>query len=217
MAIKSEWIVASTTARNALTVTDADVQLGAECKVLADGAIYRAVRSGSGATMWAASDAESEFNASEIGGVLVGTDVLTMSRGGAIYTMLMSRIATYIGTALNITSGTWTPTATITLNADSVTPSSECSYIRVGTTVFFSIRVAVDATATGAVGFRLTLPIASAFSAANQAQGTVGGATLAAGVNFVQADATNDALDCSLSTSSTAAQTFTFVGQYRVI
>lgn len=52
MAIKSEWIVASTTARNALTVSDGDVLVGAESKVLADGQVYRAVRSGSGATCW---------------------------------------------------------------------------------------------------------------------------------------------------------------------
>jgi hypothetical protein len=46
--IRSEWIVASTTARNALTVSDGDVAVGAEAKVLTDGFIYRAIRSGSG-------------------------------------------------------------------------------------------------------------------------------------------------------------------------
>jgi hypothetical protein len=59
MAIKSEWIVASTTARNALAVTDGDVAVGAEAKVLADGYVYRAVRSGSGSTCWSAVAPES--------------------------------------------------------------------------------------------------------------------------------------------------------------
>jgi hypothetical protein len=51
--IKSEWIVSSMAARNALVVASADVYQGAECMVLSTGSVFRAVRSGSGATMWA--------------------------------------------------------------------------------------------------------------------------------------------------------------------
>jgi hypothetical protein len=51
--IKSEWIVANMAARNALTVAQADVYQGAECMVLSTGSVFRAVRSGTGATMWA--------------------------------------------------------------------------------------------------------------------------------------------------------------------
>jgi hypothetical protein len=51
--IKSEWIVSSMAERNALTVASADVYQGAECMVLSTGSVFRAVRSGTGATMWA--------------------------------------------------------------------------------------------------------------------------------------------------------------------
>jgi hypothetical protein len=51
--IKSEWIVSNMTARNALVVAQADVYAGAECMVQSTGSVFRAVRSGTGATMWA--------------------------------------------------------------------------------------------------------------------------------------------------------------------
>jgi hypothetical protein len=51
--IKSEWIVATMAARNALEVASADVYQGAECMVLSTGSVFRAVRAGTGATMWA--------------------------------------------------------------------------------------------------------------------------------------------------------------------
>jgi hypothetical protein len=51
--IKSEWIVSNMAARNALTVASADVYQGAECMVLSTGSVFRAVRAGTGATMWA--------------------------------------------------------------------------------------------------------------------------------------------------------------------
>jgi hypothetical protein len=214
MAIKSEWIVASTTARNALTVTDADVQLGAECKVNADGAIYRAVRSGTGATMWAASDAESEFDASEVGGVLAGTDVLTMSRSGTIYTMLMSRIATYIGTALNVTSGTWTPTGTIVTNLDAVTPGTG-NYMRVGSTVAAAVRVQVDPTAAAAIQFDISLPVTSAIGSADDAIGVASGSNTTLG--RAQGNATDDRLSVFATSSSTSANNVMVVFLYRVI
>lgn len=51
--IKSEWIVSNMAARNLLEVASADVYAGAECMVLSTGSVFRAVRSGTGATMWA--------------------------------------------------------------------------------------------------------------------------------------------------------------------
>jgi hypothetical protein len=60
--IKSEWIVASMTARNALPVAQADVYAGAECMVLESGAAYRATRGGAGADCWLAIDAADPFS-----------------------------------------------------------------------------------------------------------------------------------------------------------
>jgi hypothetical protein len=117
--------------------------------------------------------------------------------------------------------GTWTPTATAILNLDSITPSAECTYLRVRTgtadKVFWTMRFALDATATGGTQFRASLPIVSAFSASNQAIGTVGGATIGAGANIVEADPTNDQLLISVNTTSTSAQTFVAHGSYSVI
>lgn len=48
MAIRKEWRVASTTARNALSVTNADVIEGAESVDQSTGSIYRAIRAVAG-------------------------------------------------------------------------------------------------------------------------------------------------------------------------
>jgi lysophospholipase L1-like esterase len=48
------WTVATIALRNALPVSDGDVAIGASARVLADGAVYRAIRSGTGATCWGA-------------------------------------------------------------------------------------------------------------------------------------------------------------------
>ncbi len=118
-------------------------------------------------------------------------------------------------------AGKWTPTATAVTNLDAVTASGESTYVRFRTNgldwVFFTARGTIDATAAGAVVFRLSLPVASNFAATNQAIGVVGCATLAAGANFVEADATNDALSVSINTSATTAQLYTVSGSYQVI
>jgi hypothetical protein len=48
-----KWIVESIAERNALDVRFADVIAGAECVVQSTGSVFRAVRAGTGATMWA--------------------------------------------------------------------------------------------------------------------------------------------------------------------
>lgn len=52
MAIRSDWVVADTTARDALVVRDGDVAFGSESRLLSDGSVWRAVRSGSGEDCW---------------------------------------------------------------------------------------------------------------------------------------------------------------------
>jgi lysophospholipase L1-like esterase len=49
-----QWTVATIALRNALSVSDGDVAIGASARVLADGNTYRAIRSGTGATCWGA-------------------------------------------------------------------------------------------------------------------------------------------------------------------
>ena len=112
-------------------------------------------------------------------------------------------------------SGTYTPTATIVTNLDSVTPSV-AMYIRGGDIVAVAGLGTYDATATGASRFRLTLPIASAFTNAAHAAGSIGG-SFSSGVNLVQADATNDELDIQINASSTSAQGYSFIALYRML
>jgi hypothetical protein len=80
--IRSEWIVASTTARNALIVTDGDVAVGAEAKVLATGLVYRAVASGSGASCW---DAATKESGSFTPSPTAGTNVTTVTGSAGFY------------------------------------------------------------------------------------------------------------------------------------
>lgn len=103
-------------------------------------------------------------------------------------------------------SGTYTPTGTIVTNLDSVTPGI-FSYLRVGDCVFVSGVVASDPTASGLTVFGLSLPIASAFSASYQANGS--GVAVPGFVAYIVADATNDRVEVTvpLNTSTTSYNT----------
>jgi len=103
-------------------------------------------------------------------------------------------------------SGTYTPTRTIVTNLDSVTPGI-FSYLRVGDCVFVSGVVASDPTASGLTIFGLSLPIASAFSASYQANGS--GVAVPGFVAYIVADATNDRVEVTvpLNTSTTSYNT----------
>jgi hypothetical protein len=216
--IKSEWIVADITARNALTTTWADVLLGNECFVQSTSAIYRAVRSGTGATVWRASDVESEFDADEVGTALAGTDtMLVKTAAGSYVTALLSRIATYVATALNVTSGTWAPTVTATSNLDGTPTVDDGYYIRVGSIVVFICRAVYDAT-TGAgtsTEFRLTFPVTTNLSASTQCLGVVTGQTVTGG--RVLGEATVDLIRVLLNAGSTSSDSAYVMGLHRVI
>lgn len=64
------------------------------------------------------------------------------------------------GTMPNVTSGTYTPTATLLYGADDVTPS-QCQYMRVGNTVTVSGHASVHTTGDNYPQFNMSLPIAS--------------------------------------------------------
>lgn len=96
-------------------------------------------------------------------------------------------------------SGTYTPTATIVSNLDSVTPGV-MHYIRVGSRVFVWGDITYDPTAASAVSYRLTLPIASNLASATDLSGNGGSwATRTVG------DPTNDAALVTSNNSSTSA------------
>lgn len=113
-------------------------------------------------------------------------------------------------------SGTYTPTGTAVSNVDSVTPSPS-HFVRVGNTVVQSGRLGIDATAAGVASVRLSLSVASAFSASNEATGTVTGIALNASGNRVEAETTNDQLLITVDTTSTANQVVWYSCAYTVV
>lgn len=94
-------------------------------------------------------------------------------------------------TPTTVLSGTYTPTLT---NVTNITASTgyECQYLRVGNTVTVSGKVDIDVTLGAASELGLSLPIASGFTAEENAGGTASSPAAASLVSAVKADATND-------------------------
>lgn len=113
-----------------------------------------------------------------------------------------------------ITSGTWTPTATIVSNLDSVTPLSGW-YMRVGSVVSGGLRCGFDPTSSGDVRFTLTLPVASDFATSANAAGTAASGSTLQGVVF--ANSTDDELDIIHGNAGTSAVTTWIHFTYQVI
>lgn len=111
-------------------------------------------------------------------------------------------------------SGTYTPTATATANLDSATGVLS-HYIRVGDQVSVWGKINVDPTASGAIQFRITLPVASNLGAATDLSGNAVGNAAFAGQ--VQGDFTNDAAQFDLANTSTTAYSVFFSFAYTVI
>ncbi len=82
----------------------------------------------------------------------------------------MARTNTNAESTMVVNSGTYTPTATIINNVGSITPQSG-QWLQVGDTVTVSGSVQIDPTNLGTTSFRLTIPVASSFSATNQLAG----------------------------------------------
>jgi len=76
-----------------------------------------------------------------------------------------------VGTAASVASGTYTPSATLVMNADAATPGV-AQYMRMGDVVTVSGKVNVVPTSGGQTQIGLSLPIASAFAADGQAAGS---------------------------------------------
>jgi hypothetical protein len=173
----NRWTVADTTARDALAVTDGDVFIGAEARVLADGSIWRAIASGTGSSCW---------------------DPVTLAA-----------ISDDVQTDVPLAFGTWTPTVTAVTNVDSG------QYQRIGNIVSCAVRCNVDATASGSVTFRVSLPIASDLSGGDDLNGIV---TSGSGfLGRVTGDSTNNAAEAFCSNTSTGATNFYVMFKYRVI
>lgn len=119
--------------------------------------------------------------------------------------------------ALNVYSGTYTPTLTNTTNVAAST-ASVCQYMRVGNVVTVSGNVSIDPTALGQIVLGMTLPIASALTAATQCGGTFAGSGVTTiNLGSVVGDATNDRATFDGVVADIANRTYGFTFTYRIL
>lgn len=109
-------------------------------------------------------------------------------------------------------AGAYTPVAAGLVNADAVTPSFT-NWFRVGNVVHLFGRIDIDPTATGAVSFRINVPVAFDLTASRQAGGTIstGNGSI---IGVINAETTNDALQFSVNTTATALIACSFSCSY---
>jgi hypothetical protein len=111
--------------------------------------------------------------------------------------------------------GTYTPTLTNTSNI-SASSANICSVSQEGNLVTVTGSVSVTPTGVGDISLGISLPIASAFTNATDADG-IATLTNNAGYGALIADATNDRLTLSGNATATGARTWRFTAQYKVI
>lgn len=114
-------------------------------------------------------------------------------------------------------SGTYTPTLTNVTNIAAST-AAVCQWMRVGDVVTVSGSVDIDPTAAGDCTLRMSLPVASNFTATSQAGGTF--STRAAGqkdTGSIAANVANDAAEFFFNAANIANATYQFTFTYRVL
>lgn len=120
------------------------------------------------------------------------------------------------GTAGNVYYGTFTPSLTNVTNIAASTASAG-QYMRVGNTVTFSGQVNIDPTAAGYTVLRMTIPVASNFSASRNAAGTFSSlSTTQADGGGILADTVGDQLEFRYIAVGTANTAFSFHATYLV-
>lgn len=114
----------------------------------------------------------------------------------------------------DLSSGTYTPTTTNITNVDS-SSGYACQYLRVGATVTVSGAVNINPTATGDTIVEITLPIASNFTASENAAGVM----VCPGVDqfgAITANSTDDRARLRCLATDTSARDWWFTFTYKV-
>lgn len=122
-------------------------------------------------------------------------------------------------TALGIATGSYTPSATAVANCDVVDPvPTVCRFTRIGNLVTVYGRVLIDPNAGNTLTtFRLTLPVASTFSANTDLHGIIAGtSTGAVGSGYCIADTSNHEAVLSVYPNNASAVNYGFTFQYVV-
>lgn len=134
-------------------------------------------------------------------GILVtdGSGVLTWNNAGAV------------------AAGQWTPTTNDIANLDS-SSAAEGQYIRVGTSVSFSVQLTVNPTLTAtSTQTELDLPVTSNFGATSDAAGSCAAPGIAGMSAAVTADAASNELEIRFVAGDITAQELDCVGVFQVI
>lgn len=116
-----------------------------------------------------------------------------------------------------IKSGTYTPTLTNVTNIAAST-AAVCQWMRVGDVIAVSGSVDIDPTAAGACTLRMSLPVASNFTATSQAGGTFSTTTAGQSDNgSIIANIALDVFEFRFNAVNIANATYSFSVTYRVL
>jgi hypothetical protein len=144
------------------------------------------------------------------------TGILTAKTGSGL-SISATGVTSPAATDGNVFSGTYTPTLTNTTNIAAST-AAVCQYMRVGNVVTVSGTVQIDPTLAGQIVLGMTLPIASALTAATQCGGTFAGSGVTTiNLGSIVADATNDRATFDGVVADIANRTYGFTFTYLVI
>lgn len=114
-------------------------------------------------------------------------------------------------------SGTYTPTLTNVTNIAAST-ATVCQWMRIGDVVTVSGSVDIDPTAAGACVLRMSLPVASNFTATSQAGGTFSTTTSGQSDNgSIIANITSDVFELRFNAVNIANATYSFTATYQVL
>lgn len=115
----------------------------------------------------------------------------------------------------NLRSGVYTPTATLVSNVASCVPS-QFFWSRVGNVVTVSGYIAITTNNATSANFRLSLPIASAFSSSEQAAGSATNEAGTAITMQVRSNAANDNFEVAIGTNPNGLFQSTFHATYLI-
>lgn len=150
-------------------------------------------------------------NVSITGGAISGITDIAVADGGT-----GSSTAAGARTNLGFADGTYTPTLTNVANLTSST-AFVCTYARIGNSVIVAGTVSVTPTAlTTTTTLGISLPIASAFTASTDANGSAASAGVQQS-GAIEADATNDRAQLRFISTDTTSRGMFFTFMYQVI
>lgn len=153
----------------------------------------------------------------------VGSDIVGIATGGTervridssgnlTFSNIHNNGSPPTNTSQTLSSGTYTPTVSATSNVQASTARAT-QYMRVGNVITVAGQIDIDPTATGAVGFSLSLPIASDFTQFYHLGG-VGNWDVS--TVRIYADSTNNVASFFYSAGSTSSVTMSFTFTYLV-